>query len=277
MLVQTAVIPAAGWGTRLLPLTKAIPKVMLPVGHKPAVQYVVEEIARSGIGRIVFVIGKGGEIIQDHFTPSDSLIRHLEEKKEKDLVDLLRYENLGLEFHYVRQEIPKGLGNAILQAREMVEGEYFVVALGDAILELPPEDSVIRSLVQVQKERNASAVLAVEEKDARFLSHYGVIIPVPGQKGEALDLEGVVEKPAPGKAPSSYAIAARYVFTPDIFPALDQGGPDPERGWELTDAINFLCQKGKRVCAFILKKNQVRHDVGNYSGYCDVFSRFSHR
>jgi len=275
MLVKTAVIPAAGWGTRLLPLTKAIPKVMLPVGRKPAIQYVVEEIARSGIRRVVFVIGKGGEIIRDHFSSSESLIRHLEKKNEKDLVDLLRYEKIGIEFHYVRQVNPRGLGNAVLQARGMVEGENFVVALGDAILELPPGDSVIRSLIQVQKERSASAVLAVEEKDTELLSSYGVIIPVPGQKGEALDLEGVVEKPAPGKAPSSYAIAARYVFTPDIFPALDQRNPVPGREWELTDAVNYLCQNGKRVCAFILKKNQARHDVGNYSAYCDVFNRFA--
>lgn len=275
MMIRKVVIPAAGWGTRLLPLTKALPKVMLPVAGKPVLQYVVEEAAEAGLRQVIFVTGKGGELIWNHFSPDPSLREFLMEKGQGELLGNLGFENLDVEFFYTPQDIPKGLGNAILQAGKLVAGEDFVVALGDAILESPPGDSAIRKLIQVRLERNASAVLAVEALPEADLSKYGVVNPLPGQEGFVLDLEGVVEKPAPGNAPSPFAIAARYVFTPEIFDALLKKSSSPEKEWELTDAINRLIEDGKRVCAVVLGENQKRHDVGHFAGYYKVFHHFA--
>lgn len=277
MEIIKVVIPTAGLGTRLLPITKAVPKVMLPVGNKPVVQYVVEEAQQAGLKQVIFITGKGEEIIKKHFTPDHDLRYHLGKKRDRQSLHELEFEKIPLHYYYVRQDEPRGLGNAILQAQDQVGEDVFVVALGDTIMENPPGKSIIIKLCQVQKEQNAAAVLAVEYKEKSRISQYGVIDPSSDIQGDVMDIKGVVEKPDPSEAPSSYAIAARYVFTPDIFDALEGVSPDGKREWELTDAVNLLLKRGKKVCAVLLGEGYKRHDVGHFESYYKAFQEFSGR
>jgi len=275
MKINKAVIPAAGWGTRLLPLTKAVPKVMLPVGKKPVLQRVVEEIAKSGIREIIFIVGRGEQMIRNHFTPDHAIRDFLLKRNEQSLLNSLEFEKLDLDYYFVRQEKPRGLGNAILQAKQIVGNNAFVVALGDSVISGPKGEPFIKTLIRTYKDRQASAVLAVEKKDQESLSNYGVINPLPGEKGDILELKGVKEKPRPGSAPSSYAIAARYVFTPAIFEALEQGAPQRGKEWELTDAINLLTEQKSRVFAAVMKQGYRRFDVGHFSSYYETFNHYA--
>jgi UTP--glucose-1-phosphate uridylyltransferase len=277
MQVRKVVIPTAGWGTRLLPITKAVPKVMLPVGKKPVVQYVVDEAVHAGINEIIFITGRGEEIIRHHFSPDHDLRYHLVKKRNRQSLRDLEFEKIPLHYYYVRQDEPRGLGNAILQAQDQVEDEVFAVALGDTIMDSPPGMSIIKKLCQVREERSAAAVLAVEFKEKSCISQYGVIDPVSNIEGDVMDIKGVVEKPDPSAAPSCYAIAARYVFTPEIFDALEGVTPDGKREWELTDAFNLLLEKGLRVCAVLLGEGYKRHDVGHFDSYFKAFHEFSGR
>ncbi|MBN1902251.1 NTP transferase domain-containing protein [Candidatus Sumerlaeota bacterium] len=277
MPVRKVVIPTAGWGVRLLPITKAVPKVMLPVGKKPVVQYVVDEAVLAGIDQIIFITGRGEEIIKRHFSPDHDLRLHLGKKRERESLHELEFEKIPLHYYYIRQDQPRGLGNAILQAQDQVEDDIFAVALGDTIMDHPPGNSIIRNLAMIQEERNAAAVLAVEYKEKSRISQYGVIDPVSDMEGNVADIKGVVEKPDPSQAPSCYAIAARYIFTPDIFDALEGAAPEGKGEWELTDAINLLVKKGMRVCAVLLGEGCQRHDVGHFDSYFRAFQEFSVR
>jgi UTP--glucose-1-phosphate uridylyltransferase len=277
MQTRKVVIPTAGWGTRLMPITKAVPKVMLPVGKKPVVQYVVEEAVSAGFDQVIFITGRGEDIIKHHFSPDHNLRYHLGKKRERQSLHELDFEKIPVHYYYVRQDEPRGLGDAILQAQDQVDNEVFAVALGDTIMDNPPGMSIIKRLCQVQEERQAAAVLAVEFKEKSRISQYGVIDPVSDIRDDVVDVKGVVEKPDPSVAPSSYAIAARYVFTPDIFDALENLPRDGKREWELTDAFNLLIAKGLKVCAVLLGEGYKRHDVGHFESYFNAFQEFARR
>lgn len=277
MNITKAVVPVAGLGTRLLPLTMSVPKVMFPVGSKPVLQHVVEELAAAGIREIVFVVGKDEAIIRNHFRIDPVLEKRLEQKGETELLENLRYLHSGASFSFVRQDEPHGLGHAILLARDQLGEEPFIVALGDSIIEMPSGDSLVKSLIDVRKNRNAAAVVAVQEVDEAGLSKYGIVSPLEGEKGDVLALGGLVEKPGPEAAPSNLAIASRYAFTPEIFFALEQVRPeDPKREWQITDAMIQLLNAGKKVFAVKIGQGK-RHDIGHFAGYFRVFSHFAEK
>jgi len=277
MNITKAVVPVAGLGTRLLPLTMSVPKVMFPVGSKPVLQHVVEELAAAGIREIVFVVGKDEAIIRNHFRIDPVLEKRLEQKGETELLENLRYLHSGASFSFVRQNEPHGLGHAILLARDQLGEEPFIVALGDSIIEMPSGDSLVKGLIDVRKNRNAAAVVAVQEVDEAGLSKYGIVSPLEGEKGDVLALGGLVEKPGPEAAPSNLAIASRYAFTPEIFFALEQVRPeDPKREWQITDAMIQLLNAGKKVFAVKIGQGK-RHDIGHFAGYFRVFSHFAEK
>src|SRR5215216_4000709 len=217
--VRKAVFPAAGLGTRFLPATKAQPKEMLPLVDKPIIQYGVEEAVASGIDNILLVTGRGKNAIEDHFDVSVELETFLEARGKKDQLEEIRKISNMINFAYVRQGEPLGLGHAVLVTSELVGNEPFAVILADDVIDATPP--ALKQMLDVF-ERVGGPVLAVERMPKEEISKYGVIAPVLGENlGEGVyRVADLVEKPAVNEAPSDLAIIGRYILTPDILPAL---------------------------------------------------------
>jgi len=268
------VVPVAGLGTRLLPATKSQPKEMLPVGRKPIVQYVVEELVRNGIEQILFVTGRSKTSIENHFDDDPELIRALEAAGKKDLLEELSGGSGAAHFFYTRQRQQRGLGDAILCAENFAGEEPFLVALGDSIIGLNANSRAVSSMAQVFESRRASCVIAVEEVPREETRHYGIVQPdSPGE--DVFRVVNLVEKPPPEKAPSSLAIAGRYVFSPLIFDMIRRVKPDRRGEIQVTDAIQLLCDEGKRVMAVKLGPGEKRYDIGNFPSYFETFAEFA--
>ena len=253
--VRKAVIPAAGLGTRFLPATKAQPKEMLPVVDRPAIQYVVEEAVAAGIDDILIITGRGKRSIEDHFDRVPELEYELEAKgKEDDLAAVRRLTDLA-DIHFVRQGQALGLGHAVAMAHKHVGDEPFAVMLGDDIM--VDDAALLRSMIDIHDQRDAS-VLALLEVPMEDISAYGCVAVDEVEPG-LVQINDIVEKPAPEVAPSNLAVVGRYVLTPDIFDALD--GLEPGFGGEiqLTDAIEELIRTSK---VYGRPFDEGRYDIG---------------
>jgi UTP--glucose-1-phosphate uridylyltransferase len=260
---RVAVIPAAGRGTRFLPATKSQPKEMLPVVDKPAIQYVVEEAVRAGLTDVLIVTGRGKRAIEDHFDRSFELEVFLEEAGKLDLLAEIQGITEMAGFHYVRQRDPLGLGQAVSLARDHVGVEPFVVLLGD---DLMVDDSrLLTSMIETYERRGAS-VLALMEVSDDEIGAYGSasVEPIADADASIVRVRGLVEKPAPGQAPSNLAVIGRYVFTPEIFGALDRIGPGANGELQLTDAIAGLLEHQP---VFGVVFSEGRYDVGDKAGW----------
>jgi len=271
--IRNAVIPVAGLGTRLLPATKSQPKEMLPVGRKPIVQYVVEELERSNIERVLFVTGRGKTSIEDHFDDDPELIRLLRETGKEDLLLALEYERIGMHFLYTRQRRQRGLGDAVLCAEHFAGDEPFVVALGDSIIGRHRPSQIVKTLVSAFESSKAGCAIAVEEVPIEQVSLYGIVEPATNT--EVFEITGLVEKPARGEARSNLAIAARYVFAPSIFEAIRNTPLDSRGELQLTDAIGLLLKKGERIIGVRLPREEKRYDIGNFESYFATFIEFA--
>jgi len=258
--ISKAIIPAAGLGTRFLPATKAMPKEMLPILDKPTIQYIVEEAAKAGIEDIIIVTGKHKRAIEDHFDNQKELEITLENSGKTELLEKVQFSTNLANIFYVRQKEQKGLGHAILTAKQFIGNEPFAVLLGDDIVE--SDDPAIKQLMDVY-EQTEKSVIGVQEVRPEDTHRYGIIDPV-SQNGRLYDVKKFVEKPAPGTAPSNLAIMGRYVLTPDIFDYL----ADQEEGAggeiQLTDAIERL-NADSQVFAYDFEGN--RYDVGEKLGF----------
>jgi len=274
MPVDVAVVPVAGRGTRLLPLTKSQPKEMLPVGQKPVVQHVAEELASSGIHRMLFITGPGKAAIENHFDSNDELIRNLREGGHEDLLATLAFEREQLEYFYTRQRRQLGLGHAILCARPMVSQESFVVALGDSIIGMNAQSQIVKRMTELFEQEQADAVIAFEQVPETEVVHYG-IAHVGQDHGTFFELSDLVEKPDVADAPSQFAVAARYVFKPRIFDCLDQTSAGKGNEIQLTDAIGRLISDGGRVLGVTLPDHERRFDIGNFPSYFRAFVEFA--
>ena len=233
------VIPAAGLGTRFLPLTKNSPKEMLPIIDKPAIQYVVEEAVGAGIKDIVIITGRGKEVIENHFDVAYELERILEERGENEKKDEIRKISELAEIFYVRQKIPLGLGHAIYKARNYVGNETFAVMLGDDII--VAEEPCILQLMKIYERYNAS-IIAVQEVDMENVSKYG-ILDYEEINDNLFKIKRVVEKPSVEEAPSNIAVMGRYILTPEIFECIEKTNPGKNNEIQLTDALNILIKK----------------------------------
>jgi UTP--glucose-1-phosphate uridylyltransferase len=248
---------------------------MLPVGRKPIVHYVVEELARNGIEQILFVTGRSKSSIENHFDHDPELFRTLSESNKQDLLKELDFELAQqAKFFYTRQRFQKGLGDAILCAENFAGEEPFLVALGDSILGLHAASDAVTRMADVFHEKRASCVIAVEEVPADETSHYGIVQPEPGAN-EEFRILNLVEKPKPEDAPSNLAIAGRYIFSPLIFDMIRRVQPDKRGEIQLTDAIQFLCDEGRRVVAVKLRPSEKRYDIGNFGSYFESFVEFA--
>ncbi|MGH9668312.1 MAG: UTP--glucose-1-phosphate uridylyltransferase [Bryobacteraceae bacterium] len=273
-MIRSAIVPVAGQGTRLLPATKSQPKEMLPVARKPIVQYVVEELSANGIEEILFVTGRNKTSIENHFDLDPELVRALSASNKQDLLDEIRAEDVAAHFFYTRQRMPKGLGDAILCGENFAGEQPFVVALGDSILGLHAQSRLLARMIEVFETRGASCIVAVEEVAPSETRHYGIIEPA-GTDGDFLRIVNLVEKPRPEHAPSNLAIAGRYVFSPLIFDMIRKLQPDARGEIQLTDAIQRLCDEGRRVLAVKLPADEKRYDIGNFPSYFETFVEFA--
>lgn len=234
--VRKAVIPAAGLGTRFLPATKSQPKEMLPIVDKPSIQYVVEEAVRAGLTDILVVTGRGKRAIEDHFDRNFELEYYLEQQGKHELLkEIQETSELG-NIHYIRQRDPLGLGHAVSVAREHVGDEPFAVLLGDDIM--VDDAMLLRSMLDVHT-RYGRSVVALKRVPRDEISAYGCVEPEPVED-DLVQVRAIVEKPAVDEAPSDLAVIGRYVFTPEIFEALDRIEPGAGGELQLTDAIALL-------------------------------------
>jgi UTP--glucose-1-phosphate uridylyltransferase len=273
MDIEIAVVPVAGLGTRLLPATKSQPKEMLPVGRKPVVQYVIEELTRVGTRQILFVTGPGKTSIENHFDLNSELIQTLRDTGKEELLAELAFERSAVQYFYTRQRQLLGLGHAVLCARSFVGRRPFIVALGDSIIGMHAESDVVRRMQRCFLERDAVAVIAFEEVPLEDVSSYGVA--APKGPGDVFELADVVEKPSPEEAPSNLAIAARYILSPAIFDALERQAPGKGGEIQLTDAIRAVIKQGGKAYGVRLTGGERRYDIGNFDAYFQAFVEFA--
>ena len=277
--IRKAIIPAAGLGTRLLPATKSQPKETLPVGRKPILQYVVEELQAAGLRQILIVTGRRKRVIEDHFDVDPQLSAALEQSANETLLGDLEYLRGETRFFYTRQTIPLGLGHAVSLGQAFVDGAPFVVALGDSILAADNPAALLQAMMEAYEAHDAAAIIAVEQVERDNVFRYGILDfdgkdPPPGELAPVKD---IVEKPPIGTAPSTMAAVGRYVFSPVLFNALERTPPDPGGEVQLADAIRLLIQMGHPVHAWRLGPEQHRHDVGNFESYFRTFIDFALR
>ncbi|WP_395718237.1 UTP--glucose-1-phosphate uridylyltransferase GalU [Prosthecobacter sp.] len=256
--VRKAVIPAAGYGTRFLPVAKAVPKEMLPLVDKPVIQYVVEEAVASGIEDILIIISRSKRPIEEHFHPAFDLETELAAKgRDADLVELRRMQTMA-RIHFIWQPKMGGLGDAILYAQDHVGNEPFAVLLGDTVVTTNDAKPVTRQLADVVETYGGSAV-ALQQVPREKVSRYGIL----GGDEIAPDLiraTSFVEKPKPEEAPSNLAVSARYVLSPRIFDHLRKTPPGKGGELQLTDAMASLMRE---ETLHGLRYDGARHDIGN--------------
>ena len=271
--ISKAIVPAAGLGTRLLPATKSQPKEMLPVGRKPVVQYVIEELQAAGLNQMLIITGRRKRAIEDHFDPDPTLLSALEQAGNEALLSELSFIQRNTRFFYTRQSSPRGLGHAVGLGADFVDDDDCVVALGDSLIAGEDPAAPVRAMLHTHQDLKAAAVIAVEQVPADEAHRYGVV-SIKGAEpppGEPVVLTDIIEKPPRGTAPSNLAVAARYVFSPAIFEALGRTPPDRQGEIQLTDAIKSLIQMGQPVYAWPLRADQRRYDVGNFESYFRTF------
>ena len=269
-VIRKAVFPAAGLGTRFLPATKAQPKEMLPLVDKPIIQYGVEEALASGVDNIILVTGRGKNAIEDHFDVSVELETFLEARGKKELLAEIRKISNLINFSYVRQGEPLGLGHAVLVTRALVGDEPFAVILGDDVIDANPP--ALRQMIDVFEEVNGP-VLAIEQVPRDHVSSYGIIDAEEIRPG-VYRIRDLVEKPPRNEAPSDLAIIGRYILTPDIFPALAATVSDRTGEIQLTNGLRQLL-KSRPI--YGCRVNGVRHDTGNKLGFLKAVVYFALR
>lgn len=266
--VRKAVIPAAGFGTRFLPATKAQPKEMLPIVDKPAIQYIVEEAKLSGIEEILIITGRNKRSIEDLFDRNIELELLLEKQGKLELLELVR-EISGIEIHYIRQKEPRGLGHAINCARSFIGDEPFAVLLGDDIV-YNPEKPCLQQLIDCYNEKGGT-ILGAQFVDPEKVSSYGI---VSGTKlsDSIWEVKDLVEKPAKDKAPSNLAVLGRYILSPEVFAILEDLPPGAGGEIQLTDAIQKLESPVYALCY-----EGIRYDTGDKLGYLKATVEFALR
>ena len=250
--ILKAVIPAAGHGTRLRPLTSITPKEMLPLGRKPAVEYIVEELHAAGINDIIFVVSPAKPRIQEYFgnTTCQGQVR----------------------VSYVIQNPQKGLADAILRAEEAIDGEHFVVALGDSVIASRQKTTPMSRLIEAYQANPAFAAITVERVPIEDSYRYGMVKPVTKIGEDAFEIAGLVEKPKAEDSPSEYAIAGRYIFDPGIFDWIRRTPPGVGGEHQITDSIRLSMAEGKRVWCNPLLVGERRYDIGNFKTFCEAFA-----
>lgn len=268
-MIKKAVIPAAGYGTRFLPITKALPKELLPIIDRPTIEYIVNEAIEAGMTDILLIVSSNKNAIIDYFDYNIELETILLSKNKHYEYGLVRNIGVGANIHFIRQREQLGLGHAVLQAEAFISGEPFAVLLGDDMY-VGKDQPAIKQIADVY-EKVQSTVLGTMEVELKNTSKYGICIPKEGEKGPIVELKGVVEKPKIEEAPSRSAIGGRYILTPAIFDFLRDQSRGAGNEIQLTDAILRLMSKEK-VYAYDIQGK--RYDVGNKVDYIEAILDF---
>lgn len=259
--IRKAVIPAAGYGTRFLPATKATPKEMLPIVDKPTIQYIVEEAKASGIEDILIISGHGKRAIEDHFDSAPALEMELAKKGKDDLLAMVK-ETADINIHYIRQRYMRGLGDAILCARSFMGDEPFAVLLGDDVV-YNPEKPALAQLIDIY-EATGGSVLGCQNVPEDKVSSYGIVAGTQTDNSRLMRVSDMVEKPAVDEAPSRMAVLGRYIIKPQIFDILESTQPGKGGEVQLTDALKVLARQDA-VYAYDFEGK--RYDVGDKLGF----------
>jgi UTP--glucose-1-phosphate uridylyltransferase len=260
-LIVKAVVPAAGRGTRLLPATRSQPKEMLPVGRKPTIQHVVEELAAADLREVLLISGQDKRAIEDHLDRDLGLDGEAVEPWMK------------LQFFHARQSTPKGLADAIGLAEPFVSGEPFVVALGDSIVVSKAKRPLLTRMIEAHERHRPAATIAVEAVPKQSVSKYGIVSP-RDTEGDVFAIRDIVEKPKPDRAPSNLAAAGRYLLEPVVFDAIRRTQPGIGGELWLTDAFRILLAEGHSILCVKLRPNEHRLDIGNFLSYFQAFAEF---
>ena len=263
MKVKKAIIPAAGFGTRFLPATKAVPKEMLPIVDKPTLQYIVEEAVASGIEEILIITNCYKSCIENHFDVSFELEKKLEASKDQEQLEMVKEISNMANIYSVRQKNPRGLGHAVLCAKSFVGNEPFAILLGDDIVVNKNGKTATQQLVEAYEQYGGSVVGVQKVADSQ-VHKYGVVNPSENINERCASVKGFVEKPKKEEAPSNFAILGRYVLTPEIFDLLETQEAGKGNEIQLTDAIDRLTKQQK---VFAYDFEGVRYDVGDKAGF----------
>ena len=263
MKVKKAIIPAAGFGTRFLPATKAVPKEMLPIVDKPTIQYIVEEAVASGIEEILIITNCYKSCIENHFDVSFELEKKLEASKDQEHLEMVKEISNMANIYSVRQKNPRGLGHAVLCAKSFVGNEPFAILLGDDIVVNKNGKTATQQLVEAYEQYGGSVVGVQKVADSQ-VHKYGVVNPSENINERCASVKGFVEKPKKEEAPSNFAILGRYVLTPEIFDLLETQEAGKGNEIQLTDAIDRLTKQQK---VFAYDFEGVRYDVGDKAGF----------
>ena len=259
--IRKAVIPAAGFGTRFLPATKATPKEMLPIVDKPTIQYIVEEALQSGIEEILIISGHAKRAIEDHFDTNPGLEMHLESHGQESLLKMVRSIS-EINIHYIRQKHMRGLGDAILCARSFIDDEPFAVLLGDDVV-YNETNPALRQMIDIYNDLGAT-ILGCQEVPLEKVSSYGIVAGVPVEGKNVLRVTNMIEKPSVEEAPSRTAVLGRYIITPDVFEVLARTESGKGGEIQLTDAIQTMASR-EAVYAYCFEGK--RYDVGDKLGF----------
>lgn len=260
--VKKAVIPAAGLGTRVLPATKALPKEMLNIVDKPSLQYIVEELVESGITDIVIITGRNKNSIEDHFDYSYEMEETLKNSNKVELLEKISHISNMANIYYVRQNMPLGLGHAILKAKSFIGDEPFVIALGDDII-YNPEKAVCKQLIE-KYEKYGKSVIGCQEVAGEDVSKYGIVEIRNTLDDKTYEINNFIEKPSMEEAPSRIACLGRYLLSPKIFEFLENAKPGKGGEIQLTDSILNMLKSGEDVLAYNFDGK--RYDIGNKTG-----------
>jgi UTP--glucose-1-phosphate uridylyltransferase len=248
--ITKAIIPAAGKGTRLLPLTKAVPKELVPLGRQPVLEHIVEETVAAGVNEILFVISESKTAIRTHFGDSAD----------------------GVQFSYTFQHEQKGLADAIYCGREFAGDEPFAVVLGDSVIETDQAKLPFARVLETYRDTAAAGVIVVQKTPMEEMSRYGIVRPKRGIDA-SFEIDALVEKPKPEAAPSQYAIAGRYAFSPIIFEYIERTPRGAGGEYQITDAIALMLAGGNEVWCVALGENEARRDIGTFESYFEALQR----
>lgn len=271
--IRKAVIPAAGFGTRFLPATKATPKEMLPIVDKPTIQYIVEEALASGIEDILIISGHAKRAIEDHFDSTPILEENLKAKGKIELLKMVQ-EISEINVHYIRQKHMRGLGDAILCARAFVDNEPFAVLLGDDVVYNPkPQPPALKQLMDMYTQTGAT-ILGCQKVPKEKVSSYGIVAGEPTINEQLMKVSDMIEKPSIEEAPSQMAVLGRYIITPDVFEVLQNTKPGKGGEIQLTDALKVMA---KRENVYAYNFTGKRYDVGDKLGFLKATVEFALR
>lgn len=263
MSIHKAVIPAAGLGTRFLPATKAMPKEMLPVVDKPAIQYVVDEAVAAGLDDVLIILGRNKNVITDHFDRVTELEDTLRTKGNLDALRAVEESTHAADVHFVRQGDPKGLGHAVLRAKQHVGNEPFAVLLGDDLIDA--RDPLLAPMID-EYERRGASIVALMQVDPEQVHLYGVAAVEPTETDGVVRITGLVEKPAREDAPSNLAVIGRYVLSPSVFDVLERTEPGKGGEIQLTDALQVLAADPNEGVYGVVFDGR-RYDTGDKADY----------